>query len=50
MKVWLARWVCASPADDGAPLMRLRAAMYCNRIADYFRDQGQERPVGDGFA
>jgi flagellum-specific ATP synthase len=31
--------VVASPADD-APLMRLRAAMYCTRIAEYFRDQG----------
>ncbi|OWL91147.1 flagellar protein export ATPase FliI [Halopseudomonas aestusnigri] len=32
--------VVASPADD-APLMRLRAAMYCTRIAEYFRDQGK---------
>jgi|TARA_A100001518_G_C1227228_1_gene80053 flagellum-specific ATP synthase len=32
--------VVASPADD-APLMRLRAAMYCTRIAEYFRDQGR---------
>ncbi|MBA1242890.1 MULTISPECIES: flagellar protein export ATPase FliI [Pseudomonas] len=31
--------VVASPADD-APLMRLRAAMYCTRIAEYFRDRG----------
>lgn len=31
--------VVASPADD-APLMRLRAAMYCTRIAEYFRDKG----------
>ncbi|NLY15118.1 MAG: flagellar protein export ATPase FliI [Gammaproteobacteria bacterium] len=30
--------VVASPADD-APLLRLRAAMYCTRIAEYFRDQ-----------
>lgn len=30
--------VVASPADD-APLMRLRAAMYCTRIAEYFRDK-----------
>ncbi|RML85969.1 Flagellum-specific ATP synthase, partial [Pseudomonas savastanoi pv. glycinea] len=30
----------ASPADD-APLMRLRAAMYCTRIAEYFRDKGK---------
>ncbi|MFP5422672.1 flagellum-specific ATP synthase [Pseudomonas peli] len=32
--------VVASPADD-APLMRLRAAMYCTRIAEYFRDKGK---------
>lgn len=31
--------VVASPADD-SPLMRLRAAMYCTAIAEYFRDQG----------
>ena len=30
----------ASPADD-APLLRLRAAMYCTRIAEYFRDKGK---------
>lgn len=33
--------VVASPADD-APLMRLRAAMLCTRIAEYFRDQGND--------
>lgn len=32
--------VVASPADD-APLMRLRAAQYCTRIAEYFRDKGR---------
>ncbi|MGX5220037.1 MULTISPECIES: flagellar protein export ATPase FliI [Pseudomonas] len=32
--------VVASPADD-APLMRLRAATYCTRIAEYFRDKGK---------
>ncbi len=32
--------VVASPADD-APLLRLRAAMYCTRIAEYFRDKGK---------
>ena len=32
--------VVASPADD-APLMRMRAAMYCTRIAEYFRDKGK---------
>ncbi|WP_319021367.1 flagellar protein export ATPase FliI [Pseudomonas sp. FME51] len=32
--------VVASPADD-APLMRLRAAMYCTRVAEYFRDRGK---------
>ncbi|MBB3101840.1 flagellar protein export ATPase FliI [Azomonas macrocytogenes] len=32
--------VVASPADE-APLMRLRAAMYCTRIAEYFRDKGR---------
>ena len=31
--------VVASPADE-SPLMRLRAAMYCTRIAEYFRDKG----------
>lgn len=31
--------VVASPADD-APLMRLRAAQLCTRIAEYFRDKG----------
>ncbi len=31
--------VVASPADD-APLMRLRAAQLCSRIAEYYRDQG----------
>ena len=34
------RLVVASPADD-APLMRLRAAQYCTRIAEYFRDKGK---------
>ncbi len=33
--------VVASPADD-APLMRLRAAELCTRIAEYFRDQGKQ--------
>ncbi|WP_347330250.1 flagellar protein export ATPase FliI [Marinimicrobium locisalis] len=32
--------VVASPADD-APLMRLRAAQLCSRIAEYYRDQGR---------
>ncbi len=32
--------VVASPADE-SPLMRLRAAMYCTRIAEYFRDKGK---------
>ena len=32
--------VVASPADE-APLMRLRAAQYCTRIAEYFRDRGK---------
>ncbi|MBF7142419.1 MULTISPECIES: flagellar protein export ATPase FliI [Pseudomonas] len=32
--------VVAAPADE-APLMRLRAAMYCTRIAEYFRDKGK---------
>src|SRR5690554_296936 len=32
--------VVASPADD-APLMRLRAAQLCSRIAEYYRDQGK---------
>jgi flagellum-specific ATP synthase len=33
--------VIASPADD-PPLMRLRAAMLCHRIAEFFRDQGHD--------
>lgn len=33
--------VIASPADD-PPLMRLRASALCHRIAEYFRDQGQD--------
>jgi len=33
--------VVASPADD-APLMRLRAAALASRLAEYFRDQGQQ--------
>ncbi|QEI12236.1 flagellar protein export ATPase FliI [Cellvibrio japonicus] len=32
--------VVASPADD-APLMRLRASLLASRIAEYYRDQGQ---------
>lgn len=32
--------VVASPADD-SPLMRLRAAMYCTAVAEFFRAQGQ---------
>ena len=32
--------VVVSPADE-APLMRLRAAQYCTRIAEYFRDKGK---------
>lgn len=32
--------VIASPADD-APLMRLRAAMYCTAVAEYYRKQGK---------
>ncbi|ASP40596.1 flagellum-specific ATP synthase FliI [Bacterioplanes sanyensis] len=32
--------VVASPADD-SPLMRLRAAMYCTAVAEFFRDQGR---------
>lgn len=33
--------VVAAPADD-APLMRLRAAMLATRLAEYFRDRGQQ--------
>ena len=32
--------VIASPADD-SPLMRLRAAMYCTAVAEYYRKQGK---------
>lgn len=32
--------VVASPADD-SPLMRLRAAMYCTAVAEYYRKQGK---------
>lgn len=32
--------VIASPADD-SPLMRLRAAMYCTSVAEYYRKQGK---------
>ncbi len=32
--------VVASPADD-APLMRLRASQLASRVAEYYRDQGQ---------
>lgn len=33
--------VIAAPADQ-SPLMRLRAAQLCHRIAEYFREQGQD--------
>ncbi|WP_067516333.1 flagellar protein export ATPase FliI [Endozoicomonas ascidiicola] len=33
--------VVVSPADD-PPLMRLKASNLCHRIAEYFRDQGQD--------
>lgn len=33
--------VIAAPADQ-SPLMRLRAAQLCHRIAEYFRDSGQD--------
>lgn len=33
--------VIAAPADQ-SPLMRLRAAQVCHRIAEYFRDSGQD--------
>lgn len=32
--------VIAAPADD-SPVLRLRAAVVCTRIAEYFRDQGK---------
>ncbi|WP_281648562.1 flagellar protein export ATPase FliI [Parendozoicomonas sp. Alg238-R29] len=33
--------VIAAPADS-SPVMRLRAAQLCHRIAEYFRDQGRD--------
>ena len=33
--------VIAAPAD-ATPLMRLRAAQICHRLAEYYRDQGQD--------
>lgn len=33
--------VIAAPADQ-SPLMRLRAAQLCHRLAEYFREQGQD--------
>jgi len=33
--------VVAAPADQ-SPLLRLRAAQLCHRIAEYFREQGQD--------
>ena len=33
--------VIAAPADS-SPVMRLRAAQLCHRIAEYFRDQGKD--------
>lgn len=33
--------VIAAPADS-SPVMRLRAAQICHRIAEYFRDQGKD--------
>lgn len=33
--------VIAAPADQ-SPLMRLRAAEVCHRLAEYYRDQGQD--------
>ncbi len=38
----LARAVVIAAAADQSPLMRLRAAQLCHRIAEYFREQGQD--------
>ena len=40
--------VIAAPADQ-SPLMRLRAAQLCHRIAEYFREQGPRCAAADGF-
>lgn len=37
----LARTVVVAAPGDESPVRRIRAAVYCHRIAEYFRDQGK---------